>query len=57
MFGGRIRASAFPLGDFAVGELVLFVSCAMALPILPSPPWYLPPGMQARCVEVGYQRT
>jgi hypothetical protein len=36
MFGGRICASVFPLGDFAVEELALFVSCVMALPILPS---------------------
>jgi hypothetical protein len=35
-FGGGIRASVFPLGDFAIGELALFVSCAMALPIAPS---------------------
>jgi hypothetical protein len=31
--GGRIRVGAFPLGDLAAGELVLFVSCVMALPI------------------------
>jgi hypothetical protein len=36
MFGGRIHASVFPLGDFAARELTLFVSCAMALPISPS---------------------
>jgi hypothetical protein len=36
MFGGGIRASAFPLGDFAVGELALYVSCVTALPISPS---------------------
>jgi hypothetical protein len=35
MFGGRICASAFPLNDFAAGELTLLVSCVMALPILP----------------------
>jgi hypothetical protein len=35
MFGGRIRTSAFPLGDFAAGELALFVSYAMALLISP----------------------
>jgi hypothetical protein len=31
--GGRIRVGAFPLSDLAAGELVLFVSCVMALPI------------------------
>jgi hypothetical protein len=36
MFGGRIRASVFPFGDFATGDLSLLVSCAMALPISPS---------------------
>jgi hypothetical protein len=36
MFGGRVRASVFPVGDFTTGELALVVSCAMALPILPS---------------------
>jgi hypothetical protein len=36
MFGGRILASVFPFGDFAVGELALFVSCVMALLISPS---------------------
>jgi hypothetical protein len=35
---GRIRAGAAPLGDLALGELVLFVSyisCGLALPISP----------------------
>jgi hypothetical protein len=35
---GRIRASAVPLGDLAIGEFVLFVSyisCGLALPISP----------------------
>jgi hypothetical protein len=31
--GGRIRVGAFPLGDLAAEELMLFVSCVMALPI------------------------
>jgi hypothetical protein len=35
-FDGRVHASAFPLGDVAAGELALFASCAMALPISPS---------------------
>jgi hypothetical protein len=33
---GRIHVGAFPLGDLATGELVLFVSCVMALSILSS---------------------
>jgi hypothetical protein len=36
MFGERILASVFPFGDFAAGELALFVSCVMALLISPS---------------------
>jgi hypothetical protein len=35
---GRIRASAVPLGNLAVGEFVLFtsyISCGLALPISP----------------------
>jgi hypothetical protein len=38
-FAGRIHAGASPLGDLAAGEFVLFVSylsCGLALPILPS---------------------
>ena len=37
-YAARIRASAAPLGDLAFGEFVLFVSyvsCGLALPILP----------------------